>query len=62
MTLENLTLRDMNTLKWAVKNLRLNVKLDKAKSMYYKKEETIDECNRLDEILSEVLFKYFENQ
>ena len=61
MELKNLTVRDVSTLKWAVRNLRMSAKRGNAKSAYHSEEQIIDECNRLDDIISKVLSEYYEN-
>lgn len=62
MTLENLSVRDMSTLKWAVRVLRLEARRENAKSQFYTKEEILEECNSLDERLSAVLAAYYAEQ
>ena len=62
MTLENISVRDMSTLKWAVRVLRLEARRGNARSQFYTTEEVLDECNSLDERLSAVLAAYYAEQ
>lgn len=62
MTLDNLTVKDMATLKWAVRNLRLSVKLGNANSKVYTDEQVIAECNALNDLISSVLEQHYSEE
>lgn len=60
MTLQNLSAQDMATIKWAIRNLRLEVRTGNASSHTYTKDQVIEECNHLEEIIRNVTAEYYE--
>lgn len=61
MNLNNLSLRDMSTLRWAVQVLKRKVKFENEKRLIYTKEEILNECDSLEERLSTVIAKHYDD-